>query len=514
MRKVASYCFEAEIMVQEGPDRGERLVKAVDDWLHGKGQIHQGESSTSLEISPGQYADLSRESVSVQGGSLKEFILNEPSESGRFRTTLTAAFLEGQLAFAATLEVGGTGGSLSPVRFDARCPRVVRDIARLDYDWRYGNMPIFASKLEFTGSAGGDEFIEMAWSADRALPIVVVSNDHGLLLHPGISDMIAYDLVGLATVIEVDSGAAWQVTHTKGKEWSCYGGAIRIYWPNLKSNQNPFQHQLWTAQRLLSGVADTEAAAERIRRQLRKKVLGLSSFTVFEPKLVSEIRKRARKEELQRWRQQASSSEGLEELESLNEELFERLLIQSDEIEEKEAEIQDLKVQLGNLQDSFREWQAVEGDEVQAEKVAPPVTVAEAVERAQEEYADLLVFGADVEKGVQSLAADAGPPEKILDYLAHLARLAETVGQGTIGNTLIGWLKERGVSASVESETVRNNEGEMRKRNWDDGEGVKQTFESHLKPNEATSPDRCVRIYFDLDYENKRAVVGWVGRHP
>jgi len=36
----------------------------------------------------------------------------------------------------------------------------------------------------------------------------------------------------------------------------------------------------------------------------------------------------------------------------------------------------------------------------------------------------------------------------------------------------------------------------------------------HLKPNDALSPDRCVRIYFDWDDATRQVIVGWVGRHP
>ncbi len=54
----------------------------------------------------------------------------------------------------------------------------------------------------------------------------------------------------------------------------------------------------------------------------------------------------------------------------------------------------------------------------------------------------------------------------------------------------------------------------MKARTWDDGAGARREFELHLKPAEGTSPDRCVRIYFDYDETAQRAVVGWIGRHP
>lgn len=51
-------------------------------------------------------------------------------------------------------------------------------------------------------------------------------------------------------------------------------------------------------------------------------------------------------------------------------------------------------------------------------------------------------------------------------------------------------------------------------RPWDDGNGQRKVFDWHLKPSDATAPDRCVRIYFEYDENRRKTVVGWVGRHP
>lgn len=54
----------------------------------------------------------------------------------------------------------------------------------------------------------------------------------------------------------------------------------------------------------------------------------------------------------------------------------------------------------------------------------------------------------------------------------------------------------------------------MQRRTWDDGSGQRRQFEKHLKPNESTSPGRCVRIYYDYDETLKKTIVAWIGRHP
>ena len=117
-------------------------------------------------------------------------------------------------------------------------------------------------------------------------------------------------------------------------------------------------------------------------------------------------------------------------------------------------------------------------------------------------------------RGLRVLAPDAGPPEKILRYLSELDTMTEKMKTGTLGMDPNQWLGERNVHYSRESYTIRNSPVEMSKRTWNDGSGGTLQFEDHLKPNDSTSPDQCVRIYFEYDRESGVTLVGWVGRHP
>lgn len=132
-----------------------------------------------------------------------------------------------------------------------------------------------------------------------------------------------------------------------------------------------------------------------------------------------------------------------------------------------------------------------------------------------EECADTLVFGAAVTEGesVGTLAPDAGPPEKVLRYLRVLGEFTKAKRSGPLGTTAIKWLEGRNVTASGESETGRSSQKERQARTWDDGYGGRRFFDWHLKPKDATSPDHCVRIYFDYDEDFGKTVVGWVGTH-
>jgi hypothetical protein len=135
------------------------------------------------------------------------------------------------------------------------------------------------------------------------------------------------------------------------------------------------------------------------------------------------------------------------------------------------------------------------------------------VEQATKYHSTDLLFGGDVGHGVVDVSPDAGPPEKILEHLKTLAEMARIRRDGSLGKNVSDWLAERGISASAESELIENNKTERQKRTWDDGIG-KRFFSSHLKPNESTGPDKCVRIYYEFDEPTGKVIVGWIGRHP
>lgn len=143
-----------------------------------------------------------------------------------------------------------------------------------------------------------------------------------------------------------------------------------------------------------------------------------------------------------------------------------------------------------------------------------PATVVEAIRLAKQRHDGVLVFGAAVDESVRLVAPDAGPPEKIVAYLNALAELTKRRRNGPLGSTAVKWLTSKGVVASGESETILNSPKEQLLRTWDDGSGARRRFNLHLKPSEGTSPDRCVRIYFDYDENRGTTIIGWIGRHP
>jgi uncharacterized coiled-coil protein SlyX len=253
-------------------------------------------------------------------------------------------------------------------------------------------------------------------------------------------------------------------------------------------------------------MPDTETASERIRCELRRRILGQSAFAIFDAPVIPTIRRAAREEELSALRAKATADA---DYKALADQYFEAAVKANETISERDAEIEELRAKIRGLQYALQSKRE-DHEEVEPDTETPPHTVEDAVLVAMEELGDDLVFGGAVSDGIGTLAQDAGPPDKILRYLRVLADFARARRAGPLGMSAIKWLQDRGATASAESETVRNAGGRI----WDDGNGERRVFDLHLKPSDATAPDRCVRIYFDYDEIRRKTVVGWVGRHP
>lgn len=506
MKQLATYSLEAPASDDPSGASAADVLSRVDSWLRSKGRL--ADDGQSVALSDGRVARIDRVRLESSRGQLIELVVTEPRPDGWFRTAIAVGESEDTVAISIGLSAAAI--ALAPVYVDVRRPRLVRDLLSPPSAWHYQGTRVTASPINYQGEAGGDGFIDLAWDQARSLPVVAVSDEYGSVLHPGIVENIADDLAGLAVVARLDPQASWRVTRRKGREWSCYSGAIRLFWPRFVDGESPFRHPLWTPTRLIDSMADTETAAERIRRDLRRRILGQSAFAVSDPPLLPTLRRSAREEELSGLRAKARSGA---DYKVLAEEYFEVATKANETIVERDSEIEALRAKIRGLQYALQSKRE-EHEEIEPDTEIPPSTVEGAVLVAMNELSNELVFGGAVTDGISTVATDAGPPEKILSYLRVLRDFTCARRKGDLGTTAVKWLQDRGAIASPESSYHRSSPSEQQARTWDYGNGERHTFDLHLKPSDATAPDRCVRIYFEYDETRQKTVVGWVGRHP
>ena len=519
MRTVASYAFSYNSATPDARGAFQRSTAEIERWLDSKGQATLAGDIEAISYDDGRSATLQRHVEVAEGCELRTYDLQEEIAAGTFRTHITVAWQDDSLEVHCDLGVGGDS-EVSPVRFEAHCPQVLRNLIDMNAS-HAGSSALRTTPIRLEGQSGGNDLIELIWSDSRSVPVVVISDQDGLVLHPGIAERMARDIAGLGLVARIDHQAAWQLTQEKGRDWSCYNGAIRLYWPIASTpDEGPRRHPLWTATRLLSKMGDTQSAADMIRNQIRRRILGQSAFAIREQRIASAIRVEvreheaaARQAERERAREAGEWEELADDAATENVSLQNTIDAQQQDIRALQEEISDLKAQLRNAQLISQYLGEPEG--IAPDEESPPATLDEAVGKARQLYSDVLVFGSDVDEGVAGLSDQAGPPDKVLYYLDQLAEMTRLRNTKKLGTTPNQWLSERNVAAaSGESETIRTSPSEMRKRTWDDGQGKRRAFEQHLKPVDSTSPDLCVRVYHDYDPESEKTLVGWVGRHP
>lgn len=510
MQKVAAYALFANFKdANDAKSRFDAVGEVVQDWLTGKGQFRLSDEGQELLLRDGRVGKFETSSYVTGEGYVNDWILVEPSNSALVRTRVSSSVTASKVCVYIELQAAGGAYQLGPMRVDIRCPTIVRSLVQGFGDWFVGEVPISAEPYKFEGDLGARELEAVIWHPKRNLPVVVVSSYESAYLTETFPVDLASDLVGVAIVATADADLSWALTVRRGKEWSCFNGAIRIYWPVSARNDRPEHNPLWLRDSLLAQAGNPQDASARFRRQMRRQLLGISAFAVPEPIVMEKIRAAHLKSMADAERAALRDNSDWEGLANSYAEANDKLTIEANELRDR---VRALEADLSNLQVAMQ-WRPDEPPEIAPELEIPPATVEEAVNVARERYSSTLVFGSDVVAGLADLAPNAGPPEKVLAYLGRLSEMTTLRRGAGLGTAPIKWLQARGVDCSVESQTTRNSPSEQRKRTWNDGKEPR-AFDLHLKPTEATHPDRCVRIYFDHDDSTQRCVVGWVGRHP
>ena len=456
----------------------------------------------------GRQASVHRQIEEFPEGRICTFVVEEPiSGGGVFRTEIQMGTTRTEVSLFLTLQAGGTQ-MVAPQPVSTCRPNLLPTILGRDLEWKSGGLKLTCSPLRFRGLRGAAALAIFLRDPDRALPFIVVSEQEGLTLHPEIENKLADELLGVAHVCRIDPNVSWELTKGLGRSYSCFFGAIRLYWPGFSTDSRPLDHPLWTAHRLLESVGSTEAAQQKLIRELKRRIFGVAAHALDEPVALSMLRARISHWNREQRLKEAERSQGWQEIA----EGF------ADDLEHLEREFEKTREANKALKQrlySFETGAISEGSavELEPEEETPPQTVEEAVARARTRFECELFFGSDVEHGVESLNQSAGPPDKLFSYLTALAGLSAERSSGAIGTGMIAWLNKKNIAASAESDAVSTNKAMKRQRTWDDGYG-RRYFSFHLKPSDGVSPDRCVRVYFDWDEERQMIVVGWVGRHP
>lgn len=476
------------------------VMTLLDRWAASK--FSQDDSGMSVIRKSQAPALVDRRDEHFDGLDQSTFEVLEQIPGGDLTTHVRVLSGADRIHFNCTLSLSVTGG-LAPPNIDLHAPRFVRDILGLELGWRASEdaeriVPTFIDVRE----ADVETFLSLLQSRQRRLPLIVVSEYNGQTIAGDLHARVATDICGLGHTCRISREAAWAITQTLDKEWSCYNGAVRLFWPFRANQEDPRNHPLWTYDSLTRrGERETEVR-DRLRRRIRERLLDASAFLADDPALDRFSRLRA-----QPAREPSAIGTTPDEVEGLKSDLA----IATAALRERDDEIAVLKSNLEALNIALRS-QAPRPGADEAGENAPPSTVLEAVVQGRSRHEGLVLFGADVEGYAKELNPEAGPPDKVLRYLDTLAEMAAALEKGPLGKSVPTWLKDRGVEASVESDTVKNNKAARQRRTFTIGDDA-VFCELHAKPTDNVPPDHCIRIYFEKFDHSPHVRIGYIGRH-
>lgn len=303
MQTLSAYLLDRpNLTLNQAATRATEVVAVVDAWLQEKRACGTGDDTGKFRsLTVGGEGSFRRRRYRGEKGVVEELRLEEPSGDGqRFTTAVYIAALSNRVAVYLTLDVVNIESVVAPAYTDPRCPAIVRSLLERFPDWELtGDSLGSPAPTTVFGRDAAVDLVANLTDPARKLPLVVVSQVDGAPVFPNLADRLAYDLAGLAHVVEIDEAAAWHLTDEMGKYSSCYQGAIRLYWPLRKSGDDDTDvpSKIWTASRILSGDRDGNGD-KRIRFQLRKTVMTVAAISLEAPQAIVEIQRQESRKKL------------------------------------------------------------------------------------------------------------------------------------------------------------------------------------------------------------------------
>jgi hypothetical protein len=400
---------------------------------------------------------------------------------------------------------------IAPVEFSLKRPRIIANLLR-SFICTHGDTRL---SLEPRGLAapGVPSFVQdRLLSASRRLPIVVVSRtpifDKWLVDPVELADRLA----GIAEVIVLDDKwAGYALSEEVGKIYSCYNGAVRLYWPDFDLQESPYS-PIYIPEKV-------SALGGKLIEIVFRQLAAISAFR-FVPGPVavdaSDLLQEQRKKEIESIRKSAQDRGDFAELFDMSAKENQELQKSIDQLKEENS---DLSARLQLSQENMKAiWGAQEDDQgiassgAASEKEFEPESIEEAVLGAQSKLSETLVFQ---ESALTS--ARRSPfkqPKKVFQALLAMHEVCQAWRQSRKDKVPSGSFEQRFANkgfAFVARESITS-KGKWSEEYETTYKGQKVSIEQHLALGKG-GPDTCLRIHFFTDEQDGKFIVAHVGRH-
>jgi hypothetical protein len=312
---------------------------------------------------------------------------------------------------------------------------------------------------------------------------------------------ISESLIGLAHVfVAADVQTTYALAGLLEERLSVYGGAVRLYWPDLGAGGAPRMHPLWMADRVREFDATDRHFAGHVFRILAP-VAAMRTP-------VSEVEQRLRQAEDARLagdlaQLQADAGNIPAEWQKYVEEVFDQNRNLRESNEELGREVEALRANWATLNQSAKPEPEEDGVLVPAQPIS---SMADAVLRAADDCVNLHFH----EQAFSS--ADESPfmrPQEVYDALLRFDGILGEEATAGLGKSREARCKEEGLdyAADISGTSEGKHHAQYRIRL----EGVEYVLRQHLRFGKG-NPAECARVYF-FRSEAGEWWVGHFGKH-
>lgn len=412
---------------------------------------------------------------------------------------------------------------VSPAKFNLGIPQIARALVS-KFNCVLGNDAVTDEYAPLSAEFV-DSFVSgILLSPGRYLPVVVVSKDMAGE-SPIDPHLLAVKCTGVAKVYLLeDKWASWKLSELLGDKMSCYNGAVRIYWPKMRTEDSPFRHHLYLKNQIAAINSHPGQFEEELSQKLSQLslIMDHSSFgrgienAIDRAKLtvLQEEHKSGKLKADQLFRLASEQSEKIAAAEQRTRQLQEQLDDSELRALEAEEKISQINEELAAVKKSFAQCQPAQPDFEVARVVSPEEdshidSVFDAVKLAQKRFVATLVFH---EKAVESAkeAIYMGPKRVYQLFEALNDICAKWQQDGKLGDTWKNILDKKGFEFKQNiSAITKGKYGEEYYRMY---KGQRVSLHEHITISKG-GPETCISVHLWRDPESRQLLIGHCGRH-
>lgn len=411
-----------------------------------------------------------------------------------------------QIWVSCSLSVGREGHSLTPIARQPNRPRVVKDI--LSAFPGEGILPLTPQGY-VCATPDTPLLLRLLESPSRHLPVVFVSatrDGFQFKRYNKLSNL----LCGLAYVVVAESAdVSYELGKSLPERLNCFDGGVRIYWPHFSTKDHPFDHPLWTKQKI---IQLTETHPTRLEKIILNRIAEVSVFTS-SPSFVSwsKIIEWQRANAIEKAKASNDLTQLLELFENDNRDLAAQVKQLTRELDAKAQEASKYKSQA----ETYRQILEKNGGKQARQTLEISIaTVKDALAIARNELSDRIAFAWNSKSEDEESPFEK--PEQVLQALRWLgdvyyrAKIGEQRCEDfdlSVRNAVEGWSYEPHQSKN----TMRNSKF----RDWYHTLYERKEFSlpEHLKCGSTKDARHSIRIGFNWCPNTRRVVLGYLGQH-